>query len=188
MSEKTHVAREKITARHLLTALGILLLTFGAFGWQLWAFSQRNAGSRPESEPANAPENAPENAPPGTHWHEANPEVRLAVAKSIRGQLAALQKGDYVNGLQYHTQAVRQQFSTPQEYQELIEQNYAYVAHFKRATFWFVNTDKTRHFANAGLTIQSSNGNSQEAVFQLAKQNNQWLISAIAKRPPHSVK
>lgn len=39
-------------------------------------------------------------------------------------------------------------------------------------------------FANAGLTIVDRDDKTMEAVYQLVFQDNQWLSTGIAKRPP----
>ncbi|HEY0076324.1 MAG TPA: DUF4864 domain-containing protein [Abditibacteriaceae bacterium] len=171
----------KLEGRQVVTALGILLLTFGLLGWQWQAFNQRNAAAITESQAGDPREDAP---PPNTHWHEAPKGVRLAVAGSIRGQLRAFDSGQYEAGLEYHTRTVRQGMASTENYRQLIQVRYPFFARHKRETFRFVNTDKERRFANAGLSIITVDGAVTEVVYQLVFQDKQWLISAIAPRSP----
>jgi hypothetical protein len=168
----------KITTRQAVMAFGILFITFGVFGWQLKAFNQR--------ENVNAGSDVSESPPDGIHWDEAPKEVRMAVAASIRGQLEAFQRGDYGESLQFHSKAVRQEIPTAEEFKQVINARYPFLAYHRRATFWFVNTDRKHRYANAGLTIVGKDGNPQETVYRLVFQDGSWLISGIATRPPNS--
>jgi hypothetical protein len=172
---------------HVLTTLGILTLTFGVLGWQWRAFSQRTSAAMSENRESDGREDLP---PPNTHWHEAPPQVRLAVATCIRSQLRALGNGA-LNGsgfemsLQFHTRSVRGRMRSIEEYKMLIRTYYPVLAQHQRETFRFVNTDKQRRFANAGVSIVGAEGQVMEAAYQLVFQDKQWLISGITQRPPH---
>lgn len=174
-SAKTPVVNQSKT-RQILTGLGILVITFGILGWQWTAFNQRNA--------ASAAEETEELPPPQTHWHEATAKVRMGVAESIRGHLSALQSPDANDLLQFHTRAVRHQFTSIAQYSEMMQKNYPIIANNRRAIFRFVNMDKEHHFANAGLTIWGADGKILNTVYSLVFQENHWLISGIAKHTP----
>lgn len=163
-------------ARQIVTGLGILLLTFGVFAWQLSAFNKR--------EMAKASENPTLLEPPeGTHWHEATKDTRIAIAGRIRGQLSALRQRNYAAALQYSTTALRQGFPETRDFQNEIEANYPQLLGNKNVRFRFVNTDKKLQFANAGVTVTAPDGKLFDTVYVLSFEHRQWNVRGIAR--PH---
>lgn len=169
-------AKGKITPRHVVTALGIFLLTFGVFAWQWSVFNERNSDRIAETPPLLEP-------PPGTHWHEANSQMRLAIAARIRGQLSALRRKNYGDALQYHTAAVRQAFLDASDFQRSIESDYPQFPGNKKVVFRFVNMDSKHQFANAGISVTAPDGTLFNTVYQLSFEDGRWGVRGIAR--PH---
>lgn len=178
MNPQNPPLKTKMTARHVVTALGILLITFGVFAWQLRAFNQKEGGEIAENEPVLEP-------PSNTHWHEATSEVRLAVASQIRRQLTALRQEKYEDALQYHTVAVREAFPDANDFQRAIEADYPQFPGNKKLVFRFVNTDEKHQFANAGISVTGPDGILFETVYQLSFEEGRWAVRGISR--PHLV-
>ncbi len=178
MAEKftSNSPKSLFPVRQIITGLGILLLTFGVFAWQLSAFNKRES-DKPSENPALL------EPPVGTHWHEATKDTRMAIAGRIRGQLSALRQKNYAVALQYSTAALRQGFPEARSFQDEIEANYPQLPGNKNVVFRFVNTDKKFQFANAGITVTAPDGKLFDTVYVLSFEQRQWSVRGIAR--PH---
>ncbi len=161
-------------------ALGIVLISAGGLLWQL-------EGYRARMRAAQAAEQA-KLAPFLIDFDAAHSSLRLAVATTVRGHLAAIKRGDYAAATAFFNHRLRRRFAEPGSLRAVMQASQSRFMGLKTLKFTFVNTDVNTYpwhqKSNAGVRVTGTDGVTVDAVFHLELENGAWRISGVTTQKP----
>ena len=165
---------QKISLRKIAPALGIVLISLGGLLWQMNRVAERVRVQQAEAQAA-----AQANVKP-THWHEAPPQLRMAIAATVRGQSAAIKRGDMDAATDYLSADLRKRFASAAEFGQALESAHPQLARHQKISFFFVNTDPAQRRSNAGIRLTVADDVVVEAVYHLVLEEGQWRVSGVS--------
>ena len=174
---------KRFSFQKVAPALGVVCISLGGLLWQLDSYRARVQAA----QAAEAAKQIRLN-PSLVDYHEAHKSLRLAVAATVRGHLAALRRDDYGAATAFFAHDLRQKFAEPNSLRDTMQASQSPFTRFKTLKFTFVNTDVNTYpwhqKSNAGVRVTDAGGVAVDAVFHLQLENGVWRIGGVTTMKP----
>jgi len=157
--------------RSRLTSVVFVLVCFAIGGTVLHHFQG------PLIRPASA-QTADETGP-RIGLRPAKPEVRRAAVAAIQAQLSAFSKGDYQTAIKYQSAGLKQNFSSPDAFRQMIESAYPEFAHYKKVAFGPVRADASGQRVFVPVNLTGQNGVTVQAAYLMVREGKVYRVQGV---------
>lgn len=158
--------------RSRFVSLAFVLVCFSAGGAALRHFQG------PWLRPAAAQSTG--EAEPGASLHLAKPEVRRAALAAIQAQLAAFGRGDYATAIKYQSAGLKQNFSSPDAFRQMMEGAYPEFAHSKKVKFGLVKSDAGGQHVLVPVDMTGQDGVTVRAAYLMVREGKSYRVEGVA--------
>ncbi len=168
--------------RTAIPVILILAIAAAAGGW-LWSSNYLLSGDDTSATPNNIAQTAPDGAPaprvprPRLVWKKPAPAELKAAKTSIVSQLEAFKKDDWAKAATYQSAALKGNFGSTANFQQVIEKQYPQFADYKKIDF--LQAQASGPHIQIAVKLTGRDGVKLDAVYMMVKENGNYRIAGV---------
>lgn len=157
--------------RSRLTSAAFVLVCFAIGATVLHHFQG------PWIRPASA--QSADEADPAMGLRPAKADVRHAAIAAIQAQLAAFSKGDYQTAIKYQSAGLKQNFSSPDAFRQMMEAAYPEFAHSRKVAFGLVKSDGLGQRVLVPVSLTGQDGVTVRAAYLMVREGKAYRVQGV---------